>query len=132
MTQCSASHFTDHFISSLLEDLQFTEMDEGIGDERFDRELSPQAHKTIAIMCKAFFIANEADILSDELEYCSYWGDDREGKAGHNFYMQVIGHGVGFWDGRYPEKLGAKLSEACEAHAYSISPYVGDDGLVYV
>lgn len=133
MVQCSASILADSFIDTLLEDFKYTERDEGIGDERFDRELSQEALEKIVGMCRQFFIDNEEDILSDEIE-CDYryWGNNKAARTGHEFYMQVVGHGGGFWDGRYPQQIGNRLSDACGPYAYSIEPYVGDDGLVYV
>lgn len=51
--------------------------------------------------------------------------------AGHDFWLNSSGHGVGFWD-RDLGLLGDMLSEACEPFNHEHEAYVGDDGLVYV
>jgi hypothetical protein len=51
--------------------------------------------------------------------------------AGHDFWLTRNGHGAGFWDGDWPEPLATVLTDA--AHAFGeLSPYVGDDGLIYL
>jgi len=52
-------------------------------------------------------------------------------RAGHDFWLTRNRHGAGFWDGDYPQEIGARLTAA--AHAYGSSDlYVGDDGFVHV
>lgn len=55
-------------------------------------------------------------------------GDDAQ--HGHDFYLTRNWHGAGFWDRGYGE-LGDILTVS--AHQFDQqSPYIGDDGLVYV
>lgn len=51
--------------------------------------------------------------------------------AGHDFWMTLAGHGVGFWD-RGLGTLGDDLTSACEPFEHKIEPYIGDDGLIHV
>jgi hypothetical protein len=66
----------------------------------------------------------------------SFTDDDREEALddpeylGHNFWLTRNHHGAGFWDGRYNDDLGRKLTEL--SHPYgSCNLYVGDDGMIY-
>jgi hypothetical protein len=56
---------------------------------------------------------------------CSIWE-----YAGHDFWLTRNGHGVGFWDGDWPEGIGQALDRiAGEFGPYDL--YVGDDGKIY-
>jgi len=71
------------------------------------------------------------------LEDCvGFWHDYHEsiignpGRAGHDFWLTRNGHGAGFWDGCWGDKVGRELTDA--AHVYGSSDlYIGDDGVVY-
>lgn len=52
------------------------------------------------------------------------------GQAGHDFWLTRNGHGAGFWDRGLGER-GDRLTKAAHVYGES-SPYVGDDGLMYV
>lgn len=87
--------------------------------------------------CATFYARNEELIhcedapLSSEFEGPLSWRE--AGIAGYFFWADRCGHGVGFWDGRYPEDVGAKLSEQC-GHGTDFSNvdlYLGDDGKIY-
>lgn len=50
-------------------------------------------------------------------------------QAGHDFWLTREGHGCGFWDGDWPEEIGAFLTAACE----QLGPFdldVDDDGSI--
>ena len=53
-----------------------------------------------------------------------------EDEAAHDFWFTRVGHGVGFWDGDYPEN-GDRLTEIAKEFG-NIDPYVGDDKLIYI
>lgn len=81
-------------------------------------DLAPETLASIIEDCKAFQDAHEEDIEFD-LE-----------QAGHDFWLTRNHHGAGFWDGDWPDDVGAILTEA--SHAYgSVDLYIGDDGLIY-
>lgn len=49
----------------------------------------------------------------------------------HDFWLTRNRHGAGFWDGDYPEPLGAQLTEL--AHTFKeCYLYIGDDGKFYL
>ena len=51
-------------------------------------------------------------------------------KAGHDFWLTRVGHGVGFWD-RGLGAVGQELADAARSFG-SVCVYIGDDGLVYI
>ena len=51
-------------------------------------------------------------------------------KVMHDFWLTRNGHGAGFWDGDYPEALGALLTVLAEKFG-DTDIYVGDDGKLY-
>ena len=51
-------------------------------------------------------------------------------KVAHDFWLTRNGHGAGFWDGDYPEALGAQLTAIAEKFG-EVDIYVGDDGKLY-
>ncbi len=53
-----------------------------------------------------------------------------EAEAGGDFWFTRCGHGVGFWDGDYPEPQAARLTKACKKFG-EVWLTVGDDGLIY-
>lgn len=127
MAICSLSEFTDSFINTLLEDHQFYEMDDGVGDERFDRKLADEANSTLKALCLTFFKTNENDIHLIE----GRGGASGVQEAGYLFYMTIVGHGIGFWDTTIvkDQELADRLDNACKP--YGLYVYTGDDGLVY-
>lgn len=50
--------------------------------------------------------------------------------AGHDFWLTRNGHGAGFWDGKWPEGDGERLTKASKAFG-EFSFYVGDDGKIH-
>lgn len=53
-----------------------------------------------------------------------------EAEAGADFWFTRNGHGVGYWDGDYPEPQGDRLSKAAKKFG-EVWLTVGDDGLIY-
>ena len=54
--------------------------------------------------------------------------DDSE--AGADFWFTRNGHGVGYWDGDYPEPQATRLDDASKRFG-EVWLYVGDDGQLY-
>lgn len=52
---------------------------------------------------------------------------DAWGHAAHDFCLTRNGHGVGFWDGDWPEPYADKLTQAAKAFG-EMNLYAGDDG----
>lgn len=51
-------------------------------------------------------------------------------RAAHDFWLTRNRHGVGFWDGDWPETAGKILTES--SHKFGgIDLYVGDDGQIH-
>jgi hypothetical protein len=65
--------------------------------------------------------------LADNAE----WIGGDYGQAGHDFWLTRNGHGVGFWDGDWPEDAGERLTTAAEAFG-ECNVYVGDDGKLHL
>ncbi len=51
-------------------------------------------------------------------------------KAGHDFWLTRNGHGVGFWDGDWPEPAATTLDNLAKSFG-AFELYRGDDGLIY-
>lgn len=56
--------------------------------------------------------------------------DHDSGQIMHDFWLTRNGHGAGFWDGDYEEKLGEALTKLSKKFGY-IHVYVGDDNKIY-
>ncbi len=72
----------------------------------------------------------QADCLKFQADNASALEPFDVSTAGHDFWMTRNGHGVGFWDGDYPEPQATALTESSEAfgECYIV---VGDDGKLY-
>lgn len=95
-------------------------------DTKYDyRDLAPSAVNQIDDDCAEFYLAHHEAIDAT-------WNHSRPAAyAGHDFWLTRNGHGAGFWDGGWPEPLGAQLTEASKKFG-PCDPYVGDDGLIYL
>jgi hypothetical protein len=88
-------------------------------------DLAPETLAKCRADCLAFIAANRADLESAAEER----GDSEV--LGHDFWLTRNGHGAGFWDGDYSEALGDRLTAACKKVGEA-SPYISDDGMVYL
>ncbi len=70
-----------------------------------------------------------ADCASFQGQHWEDIHDDLE-RAGHDFWLTRNGHGAGFGDGDWPERVGEKLTDASH-RCGSVDLYVGDDGRIY-
>lgn len=116
----------DPFTQGFLEAALFSTNDQSRedGGDPLDESYSisdfdPQAVAALARQCADFQEQNAA-----ELE-----GFDPS-EAGADFWFTRCGHGVGFWDGDYPEPQATRLTEASERFG-NVDLYVGDDGVIY-
>ena len=71
--------------------------------------------------CKAFLYRTNWMLENEENQYHS--------DAAHDFALTRNHHGAGFWDGDWP-KHGNRLTNIAESFG-EITPYMGDDGLIY-
>lgn len=69
-------------------------------------------------------LLEEQNLLESALGYA-----DLETIA-HDLWLTQNGHGAGFWDGDYGDKLGKDLTVWAKSMG-SIDLYIGDDGLIY-
>lgn len=111
----------DLFINAYLECALWASMDEMC--EPFDGlytadDIAEEARKAMLGDCARFWQAHQVDIRENPV------------RAGHDFWLTRNGHGAGFWEGPWPEKVGRVLTEASKVYG-SCDLYVGDDGMVY-
>lgn len=92
-------------------------------------ELSAEAMQKVKQDCESFLIA-----AKDLLASLPAWYGQGDGGiyvfAGHDFWLTRNGHGVGFWD-RGLGALGDSLTDLAQAYGEQ-SPYIGDDGKIYI
>lgn len=90
-------------------------------DENYDiDDMAQEAIDAMRKDCNAF-VEQAGDLIN---------GFD-ETDVAHDFWLTRNRHGVGFWDGDYPEPQATKLTDL--AHGFGeCHLYVGDDGKVYV
>jgi hypothetical protein len=137
LNQLSATDDLEGFISGYIEAMLWSSTDGPEGEEvPMDRNFGPwdisdEALASIRRECTDFWQANESLIYGEP----DVRGGDcfRAEQAGHDFWLTRAGHGAGFWDGDWPMN-GDKLDSAVKGkYQYkNDSPYVGDDGKIYV
>lgn len=94
-------------------------------------ELNDTARVQCAAECRAFMEQNASDLAAyAESEGMPGMPDIGYQKAGLDFWLTRVGHGVGFWD-RGLGELGERLTAASK-QAGERWPFVGDDGEVYL
>lgn len=123
----------DIFTRAYLECMLWSTSDESdpeTGGEPLDvhytiDNIAPEALKAAIRECRAFQVET-LDYLMPAYESDMPYGPDQ---AGHDFWLTRNGHGAGFWD-RNLGATGERLTKS--AHTFGeLSPYVGDDGLIY-
>lgn len=75
-----------------------------------------------------------ADCVSFAYSARPWFGDKATmEQIGHDFLLTRNGHGAGFWDRGtlYPEGFGDILTGRAKAYG-ELTPYLGDDGRIYV
>jgi len=120
-------HDLPAFTRGYIEAMFFTNSgsgDDGDMEHATFADLAPEALEAIKAECAAF--ETKHALLLDG----AYGHDDYDAEsAGRDFWYTRNGHGVGFWD-RGLGHVGDLLSDA--ARHSERSPYMGDDGLVYI
>jgi len=115
----------DTFTKAYIEAALWASMDESTpeGGEPMDAnygisDLAPETLERITADCASF--------------QGQFWDDihANAAQAGHDFWLTRNGHGAGFWDGDWPERVGEKLTDASHRSG-SVDLYVGDDGRIY-
>lgn len=88
-------------------------------------DLAPETLEIILADCAAF----QTSPAWWEVERSGDCPDDRQG--GRDFWFTRCGHGVGFWDGDWPEPHGDALTATAKTFG-NLDPYLGDDGRIYL
>jgi hypothetical protein len=132
----SLKTFTNAYIECLLwaeTDDDGTPLDRTYSAE----DLAPEARENIDRDCAAFY-AQAEPMYAGRYNEPGEWSDDE--RAGHDFWLTRNGHGAGFWDRAYTaaedgeilaDDLGDRLSDLAKTFG-EVSPYVGDDGQLYL
>jgi hypothetical protein len=95
-------------------------LDDYFGVEDCDADLLREAEED----CDDFFeLIEEAGLYDRALEYT----DDNH--IAYDFWLTRNGHGAGFWDGDYGDKLGRELTDACAGWG-GVDLCVGENGFV--
>jgi hypothetical protein len=120
------------FLNSYIETSLWSSTDEDgipLDDSKYaDSELAPVTRERFKEDCAAFYkqYAKVMNILSDDVVRSL----PNESRIAHDFWLTRNRHGAGFWDGDYPEPLGAILTDL--AHSFGeCDLYVGDDNLIH-
>jgi hypothetical protein len=82
-------------------------------------DFAPEAIEKAKRDCERFQDENADDLSDFDLE-----------EAGADFWFTRCGHGVGFWDGDYPEPQATRLTDASKKFG-EVWLTVGDDGQIY-
>lgn len=118
----SLSDFTRGYLEAALFSTTDNSDDNG-GDPLDDNygiaDFAPEAIESATRDCERFQRENAASLEGF---------DDAE--AGADFWFTRCGHGVGFWDGDYPEPQATRLTDASKKFG-EVWLTVGDDGLIY-
>lgn len=130
--------FTRGYIECMLladEDRLSEEMDEFDYDGERDDGDAPDfydiADAAVEHICRECRLFQENNMgLLDGARYHNREYSDAA-MAGHDFYLTRNGHGAGFWDGDLPDAIAHGLTAASKRAGES-TPYVGDDGKIYV
>jgi hypothetical protein len=116
----------DSFARAYIEALFFTEAGPD-GEFTTEHELAPEAIAKIKADCDKFQeLAGE--LTSNGCTRSNEYSDWE--MAGHDFWFTRNGHGVGFWDGDWPE-VGDKLTAISKGFG-EVWAYFGDDGFIYL
>ena len=139
MLRDNASELADAFITTMLQDLEYTTNEKNllegrdVPDVELDQsDLDPNTLRYIARFCQDFYIANEEHIWAEgackrESVYSI------ASQTGSDLYMTLMGHGVGFWDPTCWDKThGGAMYEYVQGMGHFDGAYIGDDGQVYL
>lgn len=99
-------------------------------------DIHPDTRAAMLADCRRFLesalpLIRRAEALADDDEWSLPQGADCSVMeyAGHDFWLTRAGHGVGFWDGDWPDGIGEALDKLAESFGeYNL--YVGDNGQI--
>jgi hypothetical protein len=100
-------------------------------DANYDiHDIEPRTLWKMAADCMAFFAANRKDIEAGPRKTFARQLDCTIMEyAGHDFWLTRSGHGCGYWDGDWPERVGERLTRAAKKFG-EFYLFVGD-GKIY-
>ncbi len=112
----------DIFTKQYIETALWSSTDPDNNDEPLDsnfglEDIDPKTLKIMKLDCAKFCRKNRTDI------------DNRNSRAGHDFWLTRNGHGAGFWDGDWPEPAATRLTKASRTFG-EFYLYV-EDGKIY-
>jgi hypothetical protein len=131
-----ADPFVFAYLACMLQDLQLSENNDAVGDEREPRDVGATDDITAELLrdakadCDGYRAQpGVAEALAGASQDCRYTAE----QAGSDFWLTRVGHGAGFWD-RGLGAYGDVLTAACgHGTPYgNLDPVIGDDGLVYL
>lgn len=91
---------------------------------------SNEAWNSIVEDCRKFRENPVFQRLLDDSE-AKHRGQSVEDFVGHDFWLTRKHHGTGFWDGDWSEAVGKEATKVAQSFR-EVSPYVGDDGRIYL
>ncbi len=111
----------DMFMDAYIEAALWSSMDEEgvpLDDNYSADDIEPATVRALERGAREF-IRKNWELIKENLD-----------RAGHDFWMTRNHHGVGFWDGDWPESPGEILTK--NAHAFGgYNLFVGDDNKLY-
>jgi hypothetical protein len=100
-------------------------------DKNYDAsDIDKHSHNELKREARRFFDDNIDDIQAGPFSGKRRHGGNAYAAAGHDFWLTRNGHGVGFWDGDWPEPEATRLTDASKEYG-EVNLYVGDDGKIY-
>ena len=121
------------FLSSYVETALWSSTDDAgipLDNSKYDDvELAPETLKRMAQDCEQF--QEKYAKIIDGLDDSVLRSFPPDSHIPHDFWLTRNRHGAGFWDGDYPEDIGAALTDL--AHSFGeCDLYIGDDGKIYI
>ena len=124
--------FRAYLATALWSSIETSEDGEEIFLDRLPEEAMPEETKTrLREVAKAFYTkALDLIFLAWDTVTC---GPDfgPMGRAGHDLWLTQNGHGVGYWDGDWPEPQATELTKLAK-EVGEINMYLGDDKKIYL
>lgn len=139
MGQSSMKYDVDEILESMVEAMLWSTTD---GSEDYDEPLDnnysaedihPDSMAALRDVVIKFAVEVQNQIGRDISEIAYDEGHELS-DVGHDLWLTAAGHGAGFWDGDW-DQYGDQLTNIAKKVAGSFefsSPYVGDDGYIYV
>lgn len=116
----------EQFINGYIEAMYFTDVNED-SDIPVGSELSDESWDYIRYDCLTFIKDNERtlyDVINNSYAYDAT-------QAGRDYWFTRNGHGTGYWDRSLPERASKTLTQSATDQG-TMTPYLGDDGFIWV